>query len=89
VQHVQGENTNAKLDKVKRFCIAYEFMQDNKVRDDAISGVEQMKSNILELNNFMEQIQLEIDDKEKEKLDLSIEKENKLVGDMKISYLKR
>ncbi|XP_057838463.2 structural maintenance of chromosomes protein 2-1 [Cryptomeria japonica] len=83
VQYVQWANGNAELDRLKRFCIAYEFVQAEKVRDDAVSGVEQMKSKILELKNSMEQIQLEINDKEKAISDLSAEKENQLGGYMK------
>ncbi|XP_059068476.1 structural maintenance of chromosomes protein 2-1-like [Cryptomeria japonica] len=83
VQYVQWANGNAELDRLKRFCIAYEFVQAEKVRDDAVSGVEQIKSKILKLKNSMEQIQLEINDKEKAISDLSAEKESQLGGYMK------
>jgi hypothetical protein len=39
-------------------------VQENKVADDAIGGFEKIKSNILKLKNFMEKIQLEINDNE-------------------------
>lgn len=84
VQYVQQENVNAKVEKLKRFWIAYEFVQATKVIDDVIYGVEQTKSKVLELKNSMEQIELEIDEKEKAILDVSAKKENQLGGDMKV-----
>ncbi|KAH9310572.1 hypothetical protein KI387_025607 [Taxus chinensis] len=83
-QYMQWANGNAELDRLKRFCIAYEFVQAEKVRDAAISGVEQMKAKILELKNSTEQLQLEVDEKEKEISDLAAEKENQMGGDMKV-----
>ena len=40
MQYMQWANGNAELDRLKRFCIAYEFVQAEKIRDSAVSGVE-------------------------------------------------
>ena len=42
-QYMQWANGNAELDRLKRFCIAYEFVQAEKLKEDAMGGVEQMK----------------------------------------------
>eukprot|EP01018_Ginkgo_biloba_P015432 Gb_17843 [translate_table: standard] len=83
-QYMQWANGNAELDRLKRFCIAYEFVQAEKVKDAAMSGVEQMKSKIVELQNSMSQLQKEVDEKEKAISDLSAEKEKQMGGDIKI-----
>lgn len=83
-QYMQWANGNAELDRLKRFCIAYEFVQAEKVKEAAMSGVEQMKSNILELKSNMEQLQIEIDEKEKSISDLTAEKEKQMGGELKV-----
>ena len=60
---MQWANGNGKLDGLKRFCIAYEFVEAEKLKEAAMGGVVQMKSNILELKSNMEQLQMEIDEK--------------------------
>lgn len=83
-QYMQWANGNAELDRLKRFCIAYEFVQAEKLKEDAMGGVEQMKSNILELKSNMEQLQMEIDEKEKSISDLTAEKEKQMGGEIKV-----
>ena len=58
VQYMQLANGNGVLDQLKRFFLGYEFVQAEKVKEVSMSGVDQMKSNILQLNINMEQLQI-------------------------------
>ena len=57
-QYMQFANGNSVLYQLKRFYIAYEFVQVEKVKEVAMSGVKQMKSNIIQLKINMEQFQI-------------------------------
>ena len=59
-KYMQLANGNGVLDRLKRFCISYEFLQAKKVKESSMSGVKQMKSNILQLKRNMEKLQIEI-----------------------------
>ncbi|KAJ0988950.1 hypothetical protein J5N97_007306 [Dioscorea zingiberensis] len=84
VQYMQWANVNAELDRLKRFCIAYEFVQAEKVRDSAVSEVVQIKSRITELEDDTERLKAEVQEMESKISALTAEKEAKMGGDMAI-----
>ncbi|KGN57262.1 structural maintenance of chromosomes protein 2-1 [Cucumis sativus] len=83
IQYMQWSNGNADLDRLKRFCIAYEYVQAKNVRDNAASQVEQMKANISEIDDGTVRMQLEIKDLETKITTLTAEKEASMGGEVK------
>lgn len=83
MQYMQWANGNAELERLKRFCIAYEFVQAEKVRDSADNEVGQVKVKITELNDSTERLKTDIQEMDKKISSLTAEKEEKLGGEMK------
>lgn len=84
MQYMQWANGNAELDRLKRFCIAYEYVQAEKIRDSAVGEVEQIKAKIVEIDNDKEKTQLEIQEMETKISQLTAEKEANMGGEVKI-----
>ncbi|XP_039125905.1 structural maintenance of chromosomes protein 2-1-like [Dioscorea cayenensis subsp. rotundata] len=82
MQYMQWANGNAELDRLKRFCIAYEFVQAEKVRESAVSEVGQIKSRITELEDYAGRLKAEVQETENKISALTAEKEAKMGGDM-------
>ncbi|XP_050220819.1 structural maintenance of chromosomes protein 2-1-like isoform X2 [Mercurialis annua] len=83
MQYMQWANGNAELDRLKRFCIAYEYVQAEKIRDTAVGEVEQVKGKILEINDETERIEVEIKEMETKVSQLTAEKEASMGGEVK------
>ncbi|KQK11078.1 hypothetical protein BRADI_2g57967v3 [Brachypodium distachyon] len=83
-QYMKWANGNAELDRLKRFCIAYEFVQAEGVRDGAVSGVKQIRGKIVELDESTEKLKAQINEMDKNISTLAAEKEAKLGGEMKV-----
>ncbi|KAM0909956.1 hypothetical protein ACQ4PT_014479 [Festuca glaucescens] len=83
-QYMKWANGNTELDRLKRFCIAYEFVQAEKVREGALSGVNQIRGKIVELDESTEKLNGEIHEMDKNIATLAAEKEAKLGGEMKV-----
>ncbi|XXG40098.1 hypothetical protein AAC387_Pa01g0897 [Persea americana] len=83
VQYMQWANGNTELDRLRRFCLAYEFVQAEKIRDNAVSGVGQIKAKIADLDGDSERLRVEIQEMEAQISTLTAEKEAKLGGEMK------
>ncbi|KAF2315781.1 hypothetical protein GH714_040319 [Hevea brasiliensis] len=83
MQYMQWANGNAELDRLKRFCIAYEYFQAEKIRDSAVVEVEQIKAKILEIDNDKERTQVEIQKMETKISQLTAEKEASMGGEVK------
>ncbi|KAM0926091.1 hypothetical protein ACQ4PT_003913 [Festuca glaucescens] len=83
-QYMKWANGNTELDRLKRFCIAYEFVQAEKVRESALSGVNQIRGKIVELDESTEKLNGEIHEMDKNIATLAAEKEAKLGGEMKV-----
>ncbi|KAG7014830.1 Structural maintenance of chromosomes protein 2-1 [Cucurbita argyrosperma subsp. argyrosperma] len=83
MQYMQWSNGNADLDRLKRFCIAYEYVQAENVRDNAVSQVEQMKAKISEIDDSTVRMQSEIKDLETKITTLVAEKEANMGGEVK------
>ncbi|GJR69897.1 hypothetical protein Tco_0015962 [Tanacetum coccineum] len=43
LQYVQWSNGNAELDRLRWFCISYEYVEAKQVRDNAVHGVDEIK----------------------------------------------
>ncbi|XP_008800994.2 structural maintenance of chromosomes protein 2-1-like [Phoenix dactylifera] len=82
-QYMRWANGNAELDRLRRFCIAYEFVQAEKVRDSAVNEVGQMRMKIAELDDGTQRLKSEIQEMEKKISILTAEKEGKVGGVMK------
>ncbi|MQL94958.1 hypothetical protein Taro_027621 [Colocasia esculenta] len=82
-QYMQWANGNADLDRLKRFCIAYDYVQAEKLRDGAVGRVEEIKKDILDLDASTEKFSTEIQDMETKISKLTAEKEAKLGGEIK------
>lgn len=83
VQYMQWANGNTELDRLRRFCLAYEFVQAEKIRDHAVSGVGQINAKIADLDGDSERLRREIQEMEVKISTLTAEKEAKLGGEMK------
>ncbi|XP_022871773.1 structural maintenance of chromosomes protein 2-1-like [Olea europaea var. sylvestris] len=84
MQYIQWANGNAELDRMKRFCIAYEYVQAEKIRDNAVQGMEEINNKISEIGNSVEKMHEEIQVMEKKVSELSAEKEASMGGELKI-----
>ncbi|PAN27004.1 hypothetical protein PAHAL_5G052900 [Panicum hallii] len=82
-QYMKWANGNAELDRLKRFCIAYEFVQAERVRDGALNDVKKIRAKILELDENTEKLKADIQEMDKNISTLAAEKEAKLGGEMK------
>ncbi|XP_072964208.1 structural maintenance of chromosomes protein 2-1-like isoform X1 [Typha angustifolia] len=83
MQYMQWANGNAELDRIKRFCVAFEFVQAEKVRDSALNEVGQIRAKIAELDDGTEKLRKVIQEMETNISTLTAEKEAKLGGEMK------
>ncbi|XP_076956979.1 structural maintenance of chromosomes protein 2-1-like [Bidens hawaiensis] len=83
MQYMKWSNGNADLDRLKRFCIAYEYVQAEKVRDNAVVGVDEMKSKICEIGNDVESMNVEVQEMETRVGKLTVEKDATMGGEVK------
>lgn len=83
-QYMKWANGNAELDRLKRFCIAYDFVQAERVRDGALNDVKQIKTKIVELDETTENIKAAIQEMDNNISTLAAEKEAKVGGEMKV-----
>lgn len=83
-QYMKWANGNTELDRLKRFCIAYEFVQAERVRESALSDVKQIQGKIVELDESTEKLKADIDEMDKNIATLTAEKEAKLGGELKV-----
>ena len=82
-QYMQWANGIAELDRLKRFCVAYEYVQAERVRDSAVGEVEKIKAKITEIDNDAESTKVEIQDMETNISKLTAEKEATMGGEVK------
>lgn len=81
-QYMQWANGNADLDRLKRFCIAYDYVQAEKIRDNAVSSVEVLKVNIIGIEENKVRMQVESQEMEKKVSDLMAQKEASMDGEV-------
>jgi structural maintenance of chromosome 2 len=82
-QYMQWANGNAELDRLKRFCIAYEFVQAERIKDNAVCEVEQVKARIAEMDDNTGKAQAEIQEMETKISKLTAEKEASMGTEVK------
>ncbi|KAL8539576.1 hypothetical protein ACS0TY_001256 [Phlomoides rotata] len=84
MQYMQWANGNAELDRLKRFCIAYEYVQAEKIRDNAVQSVQEIRNKILEIDATVGKMHEETQEMEKEVSKLSSKKEESVGGELKL-----
>ncbi|XP_071929616.1 structural maintenance of chromosomes protein 2-1 [Coffea arabica] len=84
MQYMQWANGSAELDRLRRFCIAYEYVQAENVRDNAVQMVEELKAKIVEIDNNTELMHRELQQMEKQASELTAAKEASMGGEMKL-----
>lgn len=82
-QYMQWANGNAELDRLKRFCIAYEYVQAERIKDNAVCEVEQVKARIAEIDDNTGRAQAEIQEMETKISKLTAEKEASMGTEVK------
>ncbi|KAF3328938.1 hypothetical protein FCM35_KLT06016 [Carex littledalei] len=82
-QYVQWANGNQELDRLKRFCVAFEYIQAETVRDRSSDEVKKIKDKIEELNVSMEKLNEGIREMEKSISEKTAEKEATTGGELK------
>ncbi|KAI3891938.1 hypothetical protein MKX03_031596 [Papaver bracteatum] len=82
-QYMQWANGNAELDRLRRFCVAFDFVQAERTRDNAVNGVEQIKASITQIDTDTETMKLNIQDMETNISNLTAEKDAILGGEVK------
>jgi structural maintenance of chromosome 2 len=82
-QYVQWANGNQELDRLKRFCAAFEYTQAEIVRDRSLDEVKKIKDKMEELDVSMEELKEEIKEKEKSISEKTAEKEAAMGGELK------
>ncbi|KAK6155866.1 hypothetical protein DH2020_010114 [Rehmannia glutinosa] len=84
MHYMQWANGNAELDRLKRFCIAYEYVQAEKIRDNAVQRVQEIRNKILEIDDTVGKMHAEMLEMDKQVSDLSAEKEASMGGELKL-----
>lgn len=82
-QYMQWANGTAELDKLRRFCVAYEYVQAERIRDNAVSEVEQVKAKIAEIDDSTKTTKVELQAIETKVERLTAEKEERMGGEVK------
>jgi structural maintenance of chromosome 2 len=82
-QYVQWANGNQELDRLKRFCVAFEYTQAEIVRDRSSDDVKKIKDKMEELDVCMEKLKEEIKEKENSISEKTAEKEAAMGGELK------
>ncbi|CAO2825723.1 unnamed protein product [Amaranthus hypochondriacus] len=83
MQYMQWANGNAELDRLKRFCIAYEYMQAERIKDGAVYEVEQIKAKIAEVDTDASSMKVELQEMDAKVSELTAEKEASMGGEIK------
>nr|XP_007133812.1 hypothetical protein PHAVU_011G211100g [Phaseolus vulgaris]ESW05806.1 hypothetical protein PHAVU_011G211100g [Phaseolus vulgaris] len=82
-QYMQWANGNADLDRLRRFCVAYDYVQAERIKDNAALEVEEVKAKIAEIDDLAKTNQVEIKEMEVKIAQLTVEKEASMGGEMK------
>ncbi|CAA6656972.1 unnamed protein product [Spirodela intermedia] len=69
MQYMQWANGNAELDRLRRFCIAYDYVQAEKLREGIGGRVEEIKEKIMDLDASTKIMSSEIQEMETKKVD--------------------
>ncbi|THF99679.1 hypothetical protein TEA_008122 [Camellia sinensis var. sinensis] len=83
MQYMQWSDGNAELYRLKRFCVAFEYVQAEKIRDSAVHNVEELKGKIYEIDDKAERMCMEIREMETKVSKLTVEREDSMGGEVK------
>ncbi|KMS99478.1 hypothetical protein BVRB_2g044710 [Beta vulgaris subsp. vulgaris] len=83
MQYMQWANGNAELDRLKRFCIAYEYVQAERIKDGAAHEVEQVKAKIVEVDSDASRMKSELQVMDDKVSELTAEKEASMGGEIR------
>ncbi|KAF5947703.1 hypothetical protein HYC85_013660 [Camellia sinensis] len=75
MQYMQWPDGNAELDRLKRFCVAFEY--------SAVHNAEELKGKISEIDDKAERMRMEIREMETKVSKLTAEKEESMEGEVK------
>ncbi|KAH6824279.1 structural maintenance of chromosomes 2 [Perilla frutescens var. hirtella] len=84
MQYMQWANGNAELDRLKRFCIAFEYVQAEKNRDNTVQGVQAIRNKMLEIDDTVGKMHEQTQEMEKQISKLTAEKEASMGGELKL-----
>ncbi|KAL9231457.1 hypothetical protein vseg_006684 [Gypsophila vaccaria] len=84
MQYVQWANGNAELDRLRRFCIAYEYVHAEKIKDSAVHEVEQVNAKITEVDTNACRMKSELQELEAKVSELTAAKEASMGGEIKV-----
>ncbi|EPS65467.1 hypothetical protein M569_09310, partial [Genlisea aurea] len=84
MQFMQWATGNAELDRLSRFCIAYEFVQADNIRKNAVREVEFTRKKILDIELAVGKMEEVVQEKEKLVSELTAQKETSMGGDIKL-----
>ncbi|GMH08779.1 hypothetical protein Nepgr_010619 [Nepenthes gracilis] len=87
-QYMQWANGHAELDRLRRFCIAYEYLQAERIKDNAVLEVEQVKEKIGEIDIEAHRMKMETQELDAKVSELTAEKEATMGGEVKTSTQK-
>ncbi|PWA67433.1 RecF/RecN/SMC [Artemisia annua] len=82
-EYMQWSNANAELDRLKRFCIAYEFVEAEKIQDNAVRVVDEIRLKICEIDTDTKTMQTEVKEMEEHVSRLTLEKDANMGGEVK------
>ncbi|KAJ4836235.1 Structural maintenance of chromosomes protein 2-2 [Turnera subulata] len=82
MQYMQWANGNAELDRLRRFCVAYDYVHAEKIRDNAVGQVEIVKAKIAAIDEGAERGRVQIQEMETEISKLTAEKEASMGGEV-------
>jgi structural maintenance of chromosome 2 len=71
------------LDRLRRFCVAFEYVQAESIKDNATSEVEQVKAKIAEIDDIAKTTMVDVKEMETKIAQLTAEKEASMGGEMK------
>lgn len=84
MQYMQWANGNAELDRLRRFCIAYEYVQAENIRDNAVQCVQELRNKIVDIEASVGKMHEETQEMEKQVSELTAEKEASIGGELKL-----
>ncbi|KAL6579103.1 hypothetical protein OROMI_009319 [Orobanche minor] len=84
MQYMQWTNGNADLDRLKRLCVAYEYVQAENIRDAAVGEAELVKAKISEIDGGTERTLVQVKEMETQISKLTAEKEANMGSEVKV-----
>ncbi|KAL9249751.1 Structural maintenance of chromosomes protein 2-1-like protein, partial [Drosera capensis] len=83
LQYMQWANDNAELDRLSRFCVAYEYVRAERIKDNAVLEVDQVKAKIGEIDTETLRIKVQVQEMEAKISEITAAKEASMGGEVK------